>query len=229
MTNRTVKPGREPVFFLPPSVVVLAALCVVLWALQTYALNAQQTALLVWRGAFIPARYGPAGPPADLYFFTSPLTYSLLHAGFSHLAINMIWLAAFGAPLAQRIGSLRFYLFWMATALGAAALHFSIHSTDMSPLVGASGAISGMMGAAARFAFRTKDTGGARAFSGPPLPLADALTNRAVFMFIAVWMVINLLSGLGFVVPGGASANIAWEAHIGGFLVGFLALRAFDR
>ena len=229
MTDRAVRPEREPVFFLPPGIVVLAALCVVLWALQTYALNEQQTALLVWKGAFIPARYGPAGPPADLYFFTSPLTYSLLHAGFAHLAINMIWLAAFGAPLAQRIGTLRFVLFWITAVLGAATLHFFLHAADMLPLVGASGAVSGMMGAAARFGFRTRETGGASAFSGPLLPLAEALTNRSVLMFVAVWMVVNLVAGLGFISLGDGSANIAWEAHVGGFLVGFLAVRLFDR
>ena len=70
---------------------------------------------------------------------------------FSAKARLMITTAAFGSPLANRIGALRFVTFWIATSVAAAGLHYVLHMTDQSPLVGASGAISGMMGAAARF------------------------------------------------------------------------------
>ena len=116
-------------------------------------LDADQDFELLVYAAFIPIRYSGQFP-LDLYAFTSPVTYSLLHGGWAHLAINMIWLAAFGSPLANRLGAARFVLFWVATSIAAAALHYVLHMTDQSPLVGASGAISGMMGAAARFGFR---------------------------------------------------------------------------
>jgi membrane associated rhomboid family serine protease len=140
----------------------------------------------------------------------------------------MVWLAAFGPPLANRFGAVRFALFFAATGLAAAALFWVVHPSMEAPLVGASGAISGMMGAAARFAFRIDRSLGKAAFAGAPLPFAEVLRSRSVVTFLAVWMVINLVTGLVGLGAGGAE-QIAWEAHIGGFVVGFFALRLFDR
>ena len=228
-SSEPIIPKHEPVFFLPPVVIFFAAVCGGLYFLQTYVFDTQANYLTTLYGAFIPLRYHESGPAFDLSFFTTPVTYSLLHASFAHVAINMIWLAAFGAPLAQRIGSVRFVMFWIATSIGAAALHYVLYATSAVPLVGASGAISGMMGAAARFAFKTDGRAGPRAFLGRPLSFVQAMTNRTVVTFVAVWMVVNLISGLGFLIPTEGSSGIAWEAHMGGFLVGFFCLRFFDR
>ncbi len=153
--------------------------------------------------------------------FTSPVTYSLLHGGIAHLAVNMIWLAAFGSPLANRSAPLRFVLFWVATSIAAAGLHYMLYMTSQAPLIGASGAISGMMGAAARFGFRIDRSSGRPAFGGPVLPISTVFRMRGTVAFLAVWMVINLVTGLVGFVPGEES-QIAWEAHIGGFVVGLL-------
>jgi membrane associated rhomboid family serine protease len=178
--------------------------------------------------AFIPIRYSGEFP-LDLYAFTSPVTYSLLHGGWAHLAINMIWLAAFGSPLANRLGAARFVLFWVATSVAAAAMHYLLHMTGQSPLVGASGAISGMMGAAARFGFRIDRVSGQSAFGGPVLPISTVLRSRGVVAFLAVWMIVNLATGLLSYGGPGIESQIAWEAHIGGFLVGFFWISRFDR
>ena len=215
-------------FFLPAPIIWAIGLCGGIYLLEHQLLGDEAAVRLIFEGSFIPARYGAAGLPYGLAHLTSPVTYSLLHASFAHLAVNMVWLAAFGAPLAQRIGGVRFVVFWCAAALGAAALHFAVHSQSAAPLVGASGAVAGMMGAAARFAFRTVATDGPRAFAGQPLPLVKSLTERTVLGFVGIWMVINLVSGLGVLGPGDGS-SIAWEAHIGGFLIGFLCLTLFDR
>ena len=116
----------------------------------------------------------------DIYAFTTPFTYAFLHGGLAHLAINMVWLAAFGSPLANRLGTLRFALFWVVTALAAAGLHWAIYPLDPAPLVGASGAISGMMGAAARFGFNMDRRSGRAAFAGPALPVSEVLRSRNV-------------------------------------------------
>ena len=140
----------------------------------------------------------------------------------------MVWLAAFGSPLANRIGTARFLAFWLFTSLAAVALHYVLHMDDASPLVGAAGAISGMMGAAARFGFRIDRQEGKAAFAGHILSIPAVFRSRAAVTFLAVWMVVNLVMGLGVGVPGG-DGRIAWEAHIGGFLAGFLLVRPFDR
>ncbi len=218
---------REPVFNIPPIVLALIALCVIVFAAQELVLDLDQNMALLLRGAFIPVRYS-GQYDIDIYAFTTPFTYAFLHGGLAHLAINMVWLAAFGSPLANRLGTLRFALFWVVTALAAAGLHWAIYPLDPAPLVGASGAISGMMGAAARFGFKMDRRSGRAAFAGPALPVSEVLRSRNVMTFLAVWMIVNLVTGLVGVGPG-AEATIAWEAHIGGFLAGFLGLPYFLR
>lgn len=220
-------PVREPMFNLPRIVVLLIALCVGVHLVRTYVLTGDQDFWIILRFAFFPLRYS-GGYPLDAYAFFAPVTYSLLHGGIGHLVVNMIWLAAFGSPLANRIGTIRFLVFWVATSVAAVGLHFVLHPQDATPLVGASGAISGMMGAAARFGFRIDRSRGLAAFAGPVLPISTVFRSRSTVTFLAVWMGVNLLMGLGFGAPDGGG-QIAWEAHIGGFLAGFLAVRLFDR
>lgn len=221
------EPRREPVFNLPPVVVGLIAVCVGLHIVRFHVLTDMQDYWVLVRFAFIPLVYSGLYP-IDVYALAAPVTYAFLHGGLAHVAVNMIWLAAFGSPLANRIGTVRFLAFWVATSLAAVGLHYALHPVDPTPLVGASGAISGMMGAAARFGFRVDRSTGRAAFSGPVLPILAVFRSRAAVTFLIVWLAINFLMAFGF----GASddgGRIAWEAHIGGFLLGFLAVRLFDR
>jgi membrane associated rhomboid family serine protease len=226
-TEREPEPGREPVFNLPPVVLAVIGICVVVYLLQQYVLTDAQQLTLLYDGAFIPVLYtGQYG--FDWFLFSRPFTYAFMHGGFAHIAINMVWLAAFGSPLANRLGTLLFALFFAVTGLAAVVLFWAVHPYGEAPLVGASGAISGMMGAAARFGFRTDRSAGKAAFAGPVLPIAIVLRSRGVMTFLAVWMVINLVTGLVGFAPG-VDSQIAWEAHIGGFVTGFFGLRWFDR
>jgi membrane associated rhomboid family serine protease len=217
------RPGaREPVFNIPAIVIALIAICAVVHLVRVYVLTLDQDIALLIRAAVIPVRYSGVFD-IDVWAFTSPFTYTVLHGGVAHLVINMVWLAAFGTPLANRMGAWRFAAFWAVTGLAAAALHYALHPLDQAPLIGASGAISGMMGAAARFGFRMQRRDGRSAFGGPPLPIAEVLRMRGVLTFLAVWMVVNLVTGLLGAMPG--EGSIAWEAHIGGFVAGFLGVR----
>jgi membrane associated rhomboid family serine protease len=220
-------PRREPVFNLPASVLAVIALCVAVHLVRVYMLSAGQDLALLIRAAFIPIRYSGRFH-LDVWAFTSPFTYTFLHGGFAHLAVNAIWLAAFGSPLANRLGAPRFLAFFALTGVAAAFFFWAIHPLTQAPLVGASGAISGMMGAAARFAFRIDRASGRAAFGGDPLPFGAVLRSRTAVTFLAVWMIVNLVTGVVGFVPG-SDDQIAWEAHIGGLLAGFFGLRFFDR
>lgn len=225
--SEPVETRREPIFNLPGVVVVLIAICTLIHLLRTYVLDPEQDLALLVGAAFVPAFY--SGRFAiDISSFTSPFTYAFLHGSILHLVVNMIWLAAFGSPLANRLGVVRFLLFWAFTSLCAALLHYVLHMADQSPLIGASGAISGMMGAAARFGFQIDRRSGKPAFAGRLMPVAAVFRSRSVVTFLAVWMVVNLATGLVGFTPGVDDA-IAWEAHIGGFLAGFLCIDWFDR
>jgi membrane associated rhomboid family serine protease len=216
---------REPFFNLSGTILFLIAACVGVQLFRLYLLTPPEDMAFVLHTAFIPVRY--TGPYAlDLYAFTSPVTYAFLHGGWMHLVVNMIWLAAFGSPLAYRLGPGRLLAFWVFTALAAALFHFLAHPDSAMPVIGASGAISGMMGAASRFGFRMERHDGRPAFAGRMLSIFEAFRSRAVLAFLAVWMIVNLVTGLGFMSPG-MTNPIAWEAHIGGFLAGFFCLAPF--
>ncbi|TPN80916.1 rhomboid family intramembrane serine protease [Mesorhizobium sp. CU2] len=218
---------REPVFNLPPAVLAVIGVCAIVYLLQQYVLNDTQNMTLLYDGAFIPVLYtGQYG--FDWFLFTRPFTYAFMHGGLAHIAVNMIWLAAFGSPLAYRIGSFRFLLFYAATGLASVGLFWALHPHGEAPLVGASGAISGMMGAAARYGFHVDRWSGRSAFVGEPLPVMLALRSRRVMVFLGILMVTNLAIGLAGFAPG-VDGQVAWEAHIGGLIAGFFGLRFFDR
>jgi membrane associated rhomboid family serine protease len=215
----------EPVFNLPGVVLFLIGICTAVQLFRLYVLDPSQDMAFMLDCAFIPIRY--TGPYAlDFYAFISPVTYAFLHGGWTHLLVNMIWLAAFGSPLANRMGTSRFLVFWIFTALVAALFHFLAHMNGNVPVVGASGAISGMMGAASRFGFRIGRLDGRPAFAGPMLSIGQAFLSRAVVTFLAAWFIINLVAGMGWISPG-IDGPIAWQAHIGGFLAGFFCTAFF--
>jgi membrane associated rhomboid family serine protease len=214
---------REPLLNIPPVVVALCVICIAMHLIRVYLLDVSQDIELLLRAAFIPGRYFYQ---LDAYAFTTPFTYAFLHGSAAHLIVNLIWLAAFGSPLANRLGVSRFVLFWAVTGLAAVALHFAIHPHSEAPLIGASGAISGMMGAAARFAFRVDRSGHRVSFSGPVLPILHVLKMRMVATFLLVWMITNFVTGI-YGMGVGSGMTIAWEAHVGGFVVGFFGISLF--
>lgn len=229
-------PAREPAFMLPGPVVAMIALITVVHVARSTLSYFQDLQVLAWF-AFIPARYSetfvqlPGGIAADVWTF---VTYALLHGSWIHLITNSVWLVAFGAAVSRRFGGVRFWIFSAAAAAGGAGLHLLFHWGDAIPVVGASAAISGQMAAAARFVFdaggplrlRAAPGSGDEAFRRPARSLAATFRNRTAVAFIALWFIINLAVGLGSSAAGGMA--IAWEAHLGGFLVGLLTFRFFD-
>ncbi len=166
----------------------------------------------------------------------TPLTYSLLHGGLAHILINSVWLLAFGTAVCRRFGGVRFVLFYVFTAIAGALAFYLVHPLGLQPVVGASAAISGAMGAAVRFAFSPgAPLGGGHApprdlyvYRRPAPPLRQVLTERRAMTFLALWFAGNFLFG-AYVPIGADGASVAWEAHIGGFLAGFLGFALFDR
>jgi membrane associated rhomboid family serine protease len=160
------------------------------------------------------------------------VTYALLHGSWTHVFMNSVWLAAFGTPVARRCGALRFVVLALTTAFGGAVAHVLTHPYQPLPLVGASASVSGMMAAAAWFMFAPAgwllEGRLAEPHERPREALADLVRNRRVLIFLGVWFVSNFISSVLAQPLGLTDASIAWEAHVGGFLVGLLLFPFVD-
>lgn len=257
--------AREPMFNLPGSLVFVIAFLALVHLVRDVWLTAEADAAMLRELSFVPGRFtfgfNPDGVADELtrlarsggrnsvlsaqYFLGdgqgdawSVFTYSILHADWTHLGMNVLWLAAFGAPVALRFGATRTLSFFLMTAGAGAGAHYLSHPLDLTPVVGASASVSGMMAAALRFIFQPGAPLGRPLYEPlppelsvrvPAAPLRVALRDPRVLQFSALWFAINLLIGL-FAVPLGISdAGIAWEAHAGGFIAGFLLFAFFDR
>lgn len=225
---------REPIFTAPRSVVgVLLVLCLVHAARQV--LSDEQDDWFVLAMAFIPARYsGLAGelPGGGIAQVTSFVTHMLVHGDVTHLLINGAWLLAFGSAIAARTDGVRFVSFGLLCGIAGALLFLILNPRLLAPVVGASGAISGLFGGAFRFFFSAIDAGGLSILRHAPravplMSLGTALRDRRVLAASGLFIVTNILIalGLGFLA---ASGGIAWEAHLGGFLAGFVVFGWFD-
>lgn len=169
----------------------------------------------------VPARLGAllAGEPkAEVLALLTPLSSMFLHGGWMHLIGNMWFLHVFGDNLEDVLGRSRYLAFYLLTGLGAAAAQGMISPTSTIPMVGASGAISGILGGYVLLYPRAK------VVTGIPIVFFIHLTVLPAFVFVGVWFAIQL--GSAFFL-GGAGGGVAWFAHVGGFLAGILLIRPF--
>jgi membrane associated rhomboid family serine protease len=210
--------ARKPAINAPPivlaSIAVLVAIHLILWWLGE---NWQIWSL--YSLSFIPLRLGggpliPAPPGAQIWTF---LTYALLHADYLHLLFNCIWLLIFGTPVARYCGAWRYLAIAAIAAAGGAAATLALYWGEFLTLIGASGAISGLLGAAIPIMYGRRSA----------LTFAELIGNGRALVFMLVWLAATLATGAAGV--GGTpymGMNIAWEAHIGGFLAGLAAFFA---
>jgi len=232
----------EPIFNVPPVVIATVGVLVLVHAFRMLVLSPVADEQFVLTFAFIPARYSadptsgmfPGGFGADLWTF---FTYAFLHADLLHIGLNLAWLIPFGTALARRFGAWRYVLFMLVTAAAGALAQLISAPQEAAPMIGASAAISGAMAAALRFIFQPDGpletwrdgAGDGEAYRVPALPLLATFRDLRFLLFLAVWMGLNALFGLGAVSFGAEPGQqIAWQAHIGGFVAGLLLFTAFD-
>ncbi|HTR84282.1 MAG TPA: rhomboid family intramembrane serine protease [Reyranella sp.] len=191
---------------LPPGILWLIAINVAVQLLREL-LSAKIDNQLVLQFGLVPTFY--TGDSGDLLsMIASPFTYQFLHGGWVHLGVNMISLAAFGAPVERMLGVRRFIVFYLAAGLAAGLVHVLSFPDSNDPVVGASGAISGVFGAVLML---LRQVGGLSSL----LPVAG------------VWIALNVFFGVFGGTPGAGNEPVAWTAHIGGFVFGLIAVRFF--
>lgn len=182
----------------------------------TWALIAANVAAFVWQLTFglersvflyglVPAELTASDtfPEASLHVFTS----MFLHGGFAHVIFNLLFLRVFGPALENRVGTAMFLVLYIGTGVVAALTQVAMGPGTEIPMVGASGAIAGALGA--YFVL---------------FPAAQVLALIPIFIFIRlVWVPAWLFLGLWFliqVLSAPSGGGVAWGAHIGGFIAG---------
>ena len=178
--------------------------------------------------AFIPARYSHSFlaqhgvDPGTLADRVIPfVSYIFLHADFTHLLINCLWLLAFGPVVARRFGPLLFVAFFLVCGIAGAGAHLATAWGSPNPVIGASAAISGLMAAGVRML---------RTLRYPPDENAELapILSSTVLLFTGLWVGVNVIAGLTGLGAGSEIRLIAWQAHLGGYAAGLFLAGPFD-
>ena len=157
-------------------------------------------------------------PYIPVPFWSTLLTSMFLHGGWAHLGGNMLYLWIFGDNIEKRIGNGRFLVFYLVCGVAAGLTHIAFNSGSSAPTVGASGAISGVLGGYLVLFPRNRiRVMGRYGVSAVP----------AIYM-LGVWILIQLVSSVGTIAhtaETGGEGGVAYLAHVGGFLAGVLLVR----
>lgn len=205
---------REPIFNVPWTVVVLVTVIILGYAVQSRLPEV----------VIIPYVFSAASLSRGEWW--TAVTHIFLHGNWTHALSNAGMILAFGTPVARLFGgrawgALLYFLFFIVcgavAALGFAALHWG--SPD--PIVGASGAASGLVAAAARLVAGRGRLG--------PIYAPFVLTMGAAWLVVNLLVAGVMLAGANALIPGTGGAGIAWEAHLAGFLAGAVLVGPFAR
>ena len=166
----------------------------------------------------------PGLQPTPISVYITLLTSMFMHGGIAHLLGNMLFLWIFGDNLEHRLGHARYLIFYLVCGLFASLAHVfttAALSTDPSsmliPSLGASGAISGVLGGyILLYPHRS-----VRAF------MFNVLTTVPAWVAVGLWFVFQLISGLGMLGGGSQQGGVAYAAHIGGFIAGLVLVKFF--
>lgn len=230
-------PANEPIFNVPTVVLaVVAVLAAIHAALWLGGENWQTWAYYAF--SFVPVRLG-GGPPvpfpqgAQVWSF---LTYAFLHADSFHLGSNCVWLLIFSTPLARRLGAQRYLLFIAVAAIVGAAAVLATQWGKFVIVVGASASVSATLSGALPIMFahgfnmRLRTAEDYQRLAVPDWRRLIMMPRALVFS--AVFLALQLFSGVSQILTGTAfleERNVAWEAHLGGFVAGLVLFYLLDR
>ena len=162
----------------------------------------------VGRWAFVPRRF-LANPSGDMpTLFTS----MFMHAGWLHLGGNMLYLWIFGDNVEDRFGHIKFAIFYLLCGLAATVAQLAFSLGSNVPNLGASGAIAGVLGAY----ILLFPQGRVKVLQGQQVIQVPAL------IVIGIWIILQFFSGIGSIANTAQTGGVAYMAHIGGFLAGFV-------
>ncbi len=204
----------------------LIAVNVVVFLLET-GLTPPQLQGVFYLFGLVPARYSAPEWAAQAGFPAAGiwpwLTHLFLHGGWLHLIGNLWMLWIFADNVEDRMGPIRFLLFFLLCGLVAAGAHWASNPLSTLPTVGASGAIAGVLGAYLMMYPL------ARVIVMVPVLIFPFFFELPAALFLIIWFVINITSGLSALSVPVPTGGVAWWAHAGGFIAGVMFYRVFLR
>lgn len=165
----------------------------------------------IYQYAFIPAEFNIVNPVSYFYIFTS----IFMHGGIFHILSNMWFLHIFGDNIEDSMGHIKYLFFYLLAGVAATMAQYAISPVSTIPLVGASGAIAGVAGA--YFVFFQK----AKIRTLLTLAIYITTVDLPAWIFLGLWFLLQIFSGFTSFDPAG-DGGVAWFAHIGGFLFGWI-------
>jgi membrane associated rhomboid family serine protease len=182
----------------------------------TYALSTVPFEIVTGRDVLVPT-------PVPLYF--TLITSMFMHGGIAHIAGNMLFLWIFGDQIEDRLGHIKYAIFYLVCGVLASLAHVfataALAGSDQSmmiPSLGASGAISGVLGGYILLHPSRRVT----------VLMFRFLTQVPAYVAIGIWFLFQLISGLGMLGEGSQQGGVAYAAHIGGFIAGLVLIKFFD-
>ncbi len=160
--------------------------------------------------------------PGSTQVLATPLTSMFLHSGWLHLLGNMIFLWVFGDNVEDAMGHARYAVFYLVAGVAATATHIALNQSDLIPVIGASGAIAGVLGAYLVLYPR------ARVSAILPIFILFWIPFQVpAVLLIGFWFLLQVFSGVASLAATDVTGGTAWFAHIGGFLAGIVLVRLF--
>jgi len=199
---------REPPLRGPWPVWTLAGVILLSYAIQNFTLDIASAA----------ETYGMTPSQLGGGRWGTVFTALFIHGSWAHAGMNAVGALAFGTPVARYLGLsargvIGFLLLYIVCGVVANLGYAALHLHDVMPLAGASGAVSGLFGAASRLIEHR--------------PGLSPVSTRTVIASAAAWVVINAVLGLMHYAPGIGDVQVAWEAHIAGYFAGLVLIAPF--
>jgi membrane associated rhomboid family serine protease len=204
----------------PPPIVTYALIALNVLAFLIELTQPSEAALqsFIQAGGVVPREYSMTRdlpPTIPLPFWSTLFTSMFLHGGWMHLGGNMLYLWIFGDNLEKVMGAMRFFIFYLVCGLAASFAHIMFGAGSSIPAVGASGAISGVLGGYLvlfpRNTVRVLTRGG--------------IAHVPAILVLGFWIVIQMINGIGSMAATTETAGVAYMAHIGGFVAGLALVK----
>jgi membrane associated rhomboid family serine protease len=214
----------NPTELTPVVTVTFIVLCVLVFFYQASLAPPHAEAIVFQYGAIPALLFGRADLPSsiaiDFPAYATLLTSMFMHGGWMHLIGNMLYLWIFGNNIEDATGRLRFIVFYLLCGILAAYAHAYLNRSSPTPMIGASGAVSGVLGAYLLLYPRARVV--TLVFFGFYIRTIEV----PAMLVLGFWFVLQFLNAL---VAPGAAGGVAWYAHVSGFLSGVVLIGLFKR